>query len=288
MPVYQPSKPRRHLAQAIGQSLLPALTVSTAKQGLIACPSYSMKLHHFFTALTDKPDLGKSRPCLSTMGAVLMLVSASIGQADVPNAPPSSPQLNVNWLYGAYVPKDAPLETLTRPQRFRLYVRQTFTTPGIYVKTLLFSVGDQLNDSPPGWGQGVSGYARRVGSRQAQFVIQNSLVSLGNGFLGYEPRYDRCQCAGFWSRTAHAVERNFVTYDRTEQALRPQIALYGGAFAAGTVAGTWKPTGHDWAAEGYQGVITQAGFGTAANWIAEFAPDIIRKLRGNKVQASPQ
>jgi hypothetical protein len=186
----------------------------------------------------------------------------------------------VNWLYGAYVPKDAPLETLTANQRFKLYLRQTFTTPGIYVKTLLFSAGDQLNDSPPGWGRDFGGYIRRVGSRQAQFVLQNSFVALGNGFLSYEPRYDRCRCSGFWRRTSHALQRNFITYDRTEKSLRPQIALYAGAFGAGVVAGTWKPNDHDLVAEGYRGVITQAGFGSAANWIAEFAPDIIHKIRG--------
>lgn len=214
----------------------------------------------------------------------MFLVPQGRGHAQdtAPNAPHSSPQLKVNWLYGAYVPKDVPLETLTSAQRLKLYARQTFTTPGIYVKTLLFSTGDQLNDSPPAWGQDAGGYLRRIGSRQAQFVIQNSFVALGNGILGYEPRYNRCQCKGFWSRTAHAMQRNFVTYDRTETHLRPQVALYAGAFGAAAMAGTWKPAGHDLVAEGYRGVITQAGFGIAANWIGEFAPDIVRKVRSKK------
>lgn len=214
--------------------------------------------------------------------SVFLLLGLSEAQDTIPNAPNSSPQLNVNWLYGAYVPKDVPLEPLTSNQRLKLYARQTFTTPGIYVKTLLFSTGDQLNNSPPGWRQDFGGYLQRVGSRQAQFVIQNSFVALGNSILGYEPRYDRCRCKGFWRRTAHALQRNFVTYDRTENHLRPQAALYGGSFAAAAIAGAWKPAGHDLVAEGYRGVITQAGFGAAANWIGEFAPEIIRKVRGNK------
>lgn len=194
------------------------------------------------------------------------------------------PQLNVNWLYGAYVPKDAPLVPLTNRQRLKLFVRQSFTTPGIYIKTLLFSLGDQANRSPPEWGTGFGGYARRVGSRQGQFVIQNSLVALGNGILGYEPRYNRCQCSGFWRRTGHALARNFVTYNRTEQALRPQLAMYVGAFGAGVVAGTWKPSNRDLVAEGYRGAITQVGFGIAANWVGEFAPDINRILRRKKTE----
>jgi hypothetical protein len=214
---------------------------------------------------------------------LLLLVSRGITQTAQPPDQQSSP-INVNWLYGAYVPKDVPLEPLTADQRFKLYLRQTFTTPGIYVKTLFFSVGDQINNSPPAWGQGWEGYARRVGSRQAQFVVQNTLSAFGNAALGYEPRYDRCRCSGFWQRTGHALHRNFVTYDRNEneRIIRPQVALYGAAFAAGVVAGTWKPSDRDLVAEGYRGVVTQAGFGMAANWIGEFAPDIIRKVRGKK------
>jgi hypothetical protein len=229
---------------------------------------------------------------------LLMIVSLSIMVAEVLSsecgaqataAPGQSgqqpqPQLNVNWLYGAYVPKDVPLVSLTNRQRLKLYVRQSFTTPGIYIKTLLFSIGDQANRSPPEWGAGFSGYARRVGSRQGQFVIQNSFVALGNGILGYEPRYNRCQCSGFWRRTGHAVARNFVTYNRTEQALRPQLAMYVGAFGAGAVAGTWKPGNPDLVAEGYRGAITQVGFGIAANWVGEFAPDINRILRRKKTE----
>jgi len=225
-----------------------------------------------------------------TLIVILIAASHIVAQATlepIPSAQQSAPQLNVNWLYGAYVPKDAPLEPLSREQRFKLYLRQSFTTPGIYVKTLLFSIGDQINESPPAWGSGLEGYARRVGSRQAQFVIQNSFVALGNGILGYEPRYDRCRCSGFWPRTAHALKRNLVTYDRTEKALRPQFALYGGAFASGVVSGTWKPRNRDLVAEGYRATFVQLGFGFASNWLGEFAPDIRRILRRKKAASKP-
>src|SRR5256886_16998668 len=140
---------------------------------------------------------------------------------------------HVNWIYGAYIPKNATLSPLSEHQRVTLYLRQTFTTPGIYVKTGLFSIGDQISNSPPEWGGGAGGYARRVGSRYGQFVIQSSFASLGNGLLAYEPRYDRCRCSGLWPRTKHALLRNFVTYDQSEKAMRFQVASYGAAVAAG-------------------------------------------------------
>ena len=88
--------------------------------------------------------------------------------------------LPVNWVYGAYIPKDAPVVPLTGDERFKLYLRQTYTTPGIYVKTVLFSIHDQAKETEPAWGDGISGYGKRLGSLHAGNIIQNSLTSLGN------------------------------------------------------------------------------------------------------------
>ena len=227
------------------------------------------------------------RICLSKYLGVLPIVVlftvCAAGQVSaIPLPPETNPQLTVNWLYGAYVPKDAPLESLTDHQRLQLYLRQTFTTPGIYAKSAMFSIGDQINHSPPGWGDGITGYFQRVGSRHGQFVVQNSLSALGNAALGFEPRYDRCRCSNWGPRTGHAILRNFVTYDRSEKSLRPQIAMYAGAFGAGVIAGTWKPQNPDLVREGYHSIITQAGFGVAANLIGEFAPEIRHLLTGRK------
>jgi hypothetical protein len=190
-------------------------------------------------------------------------------------------QINVSWLYGAYVPKDAKLEPLDGHQRVQLWVRSTFTTYGIYAKTAFFSISDQIRNKPPAWGDGWAGYGKRVASRQGQFVIQNSLSALGNGVVGYEPRYNRCRCDGFWPRTGHAAARNFVTYDRTETRIRLQIPLYLAAFGAGVVAGTWTPN-HDLLTTGGHGALTQAGFGILANVVGEFWPEIERIWKRKK------
>jgi len=185
-------------------------------------------------------------------------------------------QINVNWFYGPYVPKGVPLEPLSRDERLRLYLRQTYTTWGIYLKTTAFALSDQVHDRYPEWGDGFGGFAKRLGTRQAEFIIQNSVISLGDGLLGWEPRYDRCRCTGFWSRTRHAIVRDFVTYDRTESNLRPQLFTYLGAFAGAATATTWEPGRNEWQVKGYQAVITQFPIGLAVNWIGEFAPEIAR------------
>lgn len=186
-------------------------------------------------------------------------------------------QLKVNWFYGAYVPKDVPLVTLSGLQREKLFVRQTFTTPGIYIKSAFLGLLDQAGGEPYQWGGGWEGYGRRVASNYARTAIQNVFSTAGSAALRYEPRYDRCHCAGFGPRTKHALLRNFVTYNETEREMRPQLALYAGALDAGMLSSVWEPRSKLWE-EGSEGVLTQAAFGMLSNWVGEFAPEIRSQL----------
>lgn len=230
----------------------------------------------------------------SAVGRILILAlpiglpcRAQETEAPKPQAAETTQAVNVNWLYGAFVPKDVPLVTLTGRQRFKLYLAQSFTTPGIYIKSTIFSLSAQISNSPPEWGDGLAGYGRRWGSRYGQSLIQNTLSSAGNALLGYEPRYDRCRCTGFWPRTGHAFLRNFVTYNRTEKELRPQFALYAAALGSGAISTAWYPSKPNAWVEGYQAMILQAGWGVASNWVGEFAPEIERILKRKKTSGQP-
>lgn len=114
------------------------------------------------------------------------------------------------------------------------------------------------------------------------FSCKNSFTSLGNAAVGWEPRYDRCKCDGFWPRARHAIVRNFVTYDRNEKHLRPQLMPYVGSFGAGVITATWQPGNPDYLVKGYQSAVTQAWVGSLINVLGEFAPELSRKLRKNK------
>ncbi len=80
--------------------------------------------------------------CLGVTVASLLIFSAASGFAqDTGQSSAQSTngsQINVNWLYGSYVPKDVPLQPVDGHMRFKLYIRQTYTTWGIYVKTIFF------------------------------------------------------------------------------------------------------------------------------------------------------
>jgi hypothetical protein len=225
-----------------------------------------------------------------TILALALLAPSCIAQEAVkaPATPVTSVNttLPVNWIYGAYLPKDAPIQPLTGDERFKLYLRQTYTTPGIYVKTALFAIHDQVKETEPDWGDGASGFGKRLGSLHAGNVIQNSLTSLGNAAAGFEPRYDRCRCDGAWPRIRHAVVRNFITYGGADdKGIRPQIMSYAAAFGAGVTVASWEPNNPSVLTKGYQNMATQAWVGIVVDALAEFAPDIKRMLHKNKADA---
>ena len=169
------------------------------------------------------------------------------------------------------------LVTPTREQREEIYLRQTLTTPEAYMKRMFAAAIDQARGTPYQWDDGWGGYAERFASREGQFIAANSLAALGNAKLGYEVRYDQCKCQGLWPRTRHAFIRNLVTYDRSEEHLRPQWALYGGAFGGGMISTAWKPGPQNAFAEGGRAAVEQVGWGTLLNFFTEFSREINRK-----------
>jgi hypothetical protein len=81
----------------------------------------------------------------------------------------------------------------------------------------------------------------------------------------------------FRHRMRHAIMRNFLTYDRSEENLHPQWALYGGAFGGGLVATAWKPRSQNALTNGGWAVLGQAAYGSLVNLITEFGTEINRK-----------
>jgi len=102
---------------------------------------------------------------------------------------------------------------LSAEEHLELYLRRTFTAKGIYLKSALFALRDQSRDATPAWGGGFAGFSKRFGTRQAEFVIQNSVIAAGDGTLAWEPRDDRCHCGGDQSR-AQAAQASLIKGSR--------------------------------------------------------------------------
>jgi hypothetical protein len=182
------------------------------------------------------------------------------------------------WLTGVYVGEGQTMIPLTMKQRRAIYLEQTLTTPGAYMKRMFAAGIDQARGAPSQWDDGWGGYAERFASREGQFITANTLAYMGNVALKYEPRYDQCRCSGFWPRTRHAIMRNFLTYNKSERQLRPQWALYGGSFGGGLLSTAWKPKPRNVFAEGSRAMAGQAGYGALLNFFIEFSPVINRAI----------
>src|ERR1700740_2323126 len=58
------------------------------------------------------------------------------------------------WIEGVYVRRDQPLITLTTREREVIYLRQTLTTPGAYLKRAFGAGIDQASGTPRQWDDG--------------------------------------------------------------------------------------------------------------------------------------
>src|SRR5262245_65528611 len=103
---------------------------------------------------------------IRSCGFAWLCVIASVAQ-DKPAPPAEEKKPDIKWLYGAYVPKEEPLLPLNGEQRKRLFVAQTFTTSGIYIKTIFLASVDQGTNSPSEWGRNWGGYGKRLASQHA-------------------------------------------------------------------------------------------------------------------------
>jgi len=227
---------------------------------------------------------------------VILRSAAAFSQGNTPSPPGSQTDKDVRpesrfekirdvpaeWLIGPYIPSTKPLQPLTNRQRQEVYLNQTFGNFGAYFARMFTAGIDQARNVPSQWGGGMTAYGERFGSRYGQFVAANTFQSVGNAALGYEPRYDLCRCHGFWPRTRHAIVRNFVTYNLTEQERRPAIPLYAGSFGAGMVSSIWLPGHRNVWKDGAYSALSQAGWGTGINFASEFAIDILQKITSGR------
>jgi hypothetical protein len=175
------------------------------------------------------------------------------------------------------LPKEIEWKPVTSEQRWKIYRDKTYASPSAYFRAFGPAAGDQLNDRPLSWPQGVEGYSRRVGQRFVTFTMQDSLEAGLSAAARYEPRYVRCKCAGAGPRFAHAIKMNFLTYDDAGKQVLNWPKLVG-AYGAGMLSTSWVKD-YKWSAQGIQAGNTQISLGIFFNVAREFGPEIKRGFR---------
>jgi hypothetical protein len=176
----------------------------------------------------------------------------------------------------AIVPERAiTAEALTSGDKARLMLKGSFGTYALLNRALMAGYS-QWEDHPEEWGQGWDAYGKRFANRVGRMAIRNSMRLGLDIALKTDPRYDRCACSGF-SRVAHAAKR--VVIARSD---------YGGeTFATARVvsgvvtpwiAYSWYPDRLNTTERKLMSGTTYLGWRVVNNVVAEFWPDVKRKL----------
>jgi hypothetical protein len=132
-------------------------------------------------------------------------------------------------------------------------------------------------DFPREWGQGASGYGKRLGSELAYAGVRNTMSFALDTTLHEDPRYYRSSDTGFWRRTKHAFRGTILT--RTDAGGETfSWWRFGSAYGATYISNQWYPDRVNTVALDLTQGTTQIGFDFLANFGAEFWPDVKKKV----------
>jgi hypothetical protein len=161
------------------------------------------------------------------------------------------------------------------------HIQRTFS-PGAMALAGVKAGYSQLMDSPTEWGQGSSGYSRRVGSSMASSGVRAALAFGLDSALHQDPRYSRSASRGFWPRTKHALRATIIT--RTDSGGETfSTWRIGSAYGAAFISEQWYPDRYHTVRHGFVGGSTRLGFDVVKNVVAEFWPDMKKKMSRRKL-----
>jgi hypothetical protein len=179
------------------------------------------------------------------------------------------PQFNVSNISNAV--------RLSPSQKMQLAFK-TAVDPFAFLFAGIDSGISQGEDSFPGYGLGVEGFAKRFG---ASYADSFDGTIIGNAFLPIilhqDPRYFRKGSGRFVSRFAYAV-LSTVRCKSDSGHWQPNYSNVLGNFAAGGISNLYYPAGERGFVSTYQRAIVVSSQGAIGATLAEFWPDIAHHL----------
>lgn len=171
---------------------------------------------------------------------------------------------------------------LDAKQKLELFAGKSVAPSRFLASGLGAGIG-QARDSFPGYGQGMSGYGKRLGSSMATGVSTEFFGTflLASG-LRRDPRYFVSLHGGPWHRIVYGVSRLVVTRtdSGTEGANWP--GMLGPLFAEG-LANSYLPVKEQTAGGTFRRYGIRLGFTAGTNILKEYWPTIFRSLRIAKI-----
>jgi hypothetical protein len=195
--------------------------------------------------------------------SLLLPVAAAHGQL---LAPGESRKVNEPFEAATYRPLDG-------HERFARWLHEDGGSPSIHLNVMMLASISEAAGTPPEWGRGIEGYARREGSEYGQYTIGTSIHEGMAALTGTDPRYFPCGCSGLWRRSAHAIKMTFLTYNRNGHEV-PDMAQLAGAYGGPMVAKLWYPAHYSPLVQGVQFGNIEVGIIGTIHMVQEFSPEL--------------
>jgi hypothetical protein len=158
----------------------------------------------------------------------------------------------------------------THTEKFKSYLFDGFGPYAILGAAVAGGI-EQIDNSPPEWGQGAQAYGSRFGSSYGINVVTQTTRYALSELFREDPLYYRCDCSGWLPRTKHALIST-VTARKGDDghrvfSLPSLVAPYAGGEAA---ANLWYPSRYgpkDGFRFGNYNLLTQAGLNMALEFV---------------------
>ena len=171
---------------------------------------------------------------------------------------------------------------LSTKEKFELFADESIA-PSRIVSSLAGAGIGQANNSLPGYGQGMDGYAKRFGSSMATAASNNFFGTFVIASVTHrDPRYFPTVHAGAGYRIGYALSR--IVVSRTDDG-RNGVNWPGilGPLVAETLANSYLPVKEQTGSRTLQRYGLRIGLNTASNALREYWPTIFRSLRITKI-----
>lgn len=170
---------------------------------------------------------------------------------------------------------------LSSSQKFQLFFKNT-TDPFTLAYTAASAGIAQASNDPPEYGQGATGYGRRLGAGLADVTSSGFFRTyLFPSILHEDPRYFRQGSSPFTKRFAHAIIRPVVTQtDSGKRRFNWSGVL--GLIATCSLSNAYYPASARGVDRTFNRVATGIPFSAIDHLIDEFGPDLERKFLGRE------
>jgi hypothetical protein len=129
-------------------------------------------------------------------------------------------------------------------QQFRNYLYYTFGPPGL-ISTAIGAGIDQGKPAPPEWDSGAEGYGERYGWRFGMNMTTKTTEYALGALIHEDVAYHRCDCSGFFPRTAHAFASILTAKSRSGRNVFSVPALVSPYVGSFTAVNAWYPSRYE-------------------------------------------